>query len=205
MYIPKHFEETNVDLLHEFIRCNPFAILVTSIDSGLNADHIPVYLNTEDMNRVCLQGHIATANPLWKKLSGAQEVLLIFQGSNAYITPSWLPSKKADSKVVPTWNYSAVHVKGTIEFIHDPVWKLNLLNKQTDQHEGKLEKPWLVSDAPTEFIEKLLPAIVGFEVVVNEIVGKFKFSQNQSKENRAGIAEGLEKLGHEMTTKIPLE
>jgi transcriptional regulator len=205
MYIPKHFEETNVDLLHEFIRCNPFAILVTSIDSGLNADHIPVYLNTEDMNRVCLQGHIATANPLWKKLSGTQDVLLIFQGSNAYITPSWLPSKKVDGKVVPTWNYSAVHVKGRLECIHDPAWKIKLLNKQTDQHEGKLEKPWLVSDAPTEFIEKLLPAIVGFEVVVNEIIGKFKLSQNQSKENRIGIAESLEKADHEMAKEISRE
>ncbi|MFZ6818920.1 FMN-binding negative transcriptional regulator [Undibacterium sp. Ji22W] len=202
MYIPKHFEESNINVLHEFIRCNPFAILVTNIDSGLNADHIPVYLNTENINRVCLQGHIAASNPLWKNLSENQEALLIFQGGNAYITPSWFPSKKLNGKVVPTWNYSAVHVKGSIEFIHEPTWKINLLNNLTAHQEKKLEMPWQVSDAPLEYIEKLLPAIVGFEILVNEIFGKFKLSQNQSQENRIGIAEGLEKQGHEMAKRI---
>src|SRR5690606_28816076 len=109
------------------------------------------------------------------------------------ITPSWFPSKKVDGKVVPTWNYSAVHVGGNITFIHDSSWKSELLNNLTSQQEDKLENPWSVSDAPSDFIEKLLSAIVGFEVVVNEIFGKFKLSQNQSKENRMGIAEGLEK------------
>lgn len=205
MYIPKHFEESNVNVLHEFIRCNPFAILVTYIDSGLNADHIPVFLNTENINKVCLQGHIAASNPLWENLSENKEVLLIFQGGNAYITPSWVPSKKVNAKVVPTWNYSSVHVKGSIEFIHEPSWKINLLNKLTAHQEAKLENPWQVSDAPSEFIKKLLPAIVGFEVVVNEIFGKFKLSQNQSQENRIGIAEGLERQGHEMAKEISQE
>lgn len=205
MYIPKHFEESNIEALHEFIRCNPFAILVTNIDSGLNADHIPVYLNTDNKNKVCLHGHIAASNPVWKNISGNSDVLLIFQSSHAYITPSWFPSKKVDGKVVPTWNYSAVHVKGSIEFIHEPSWKINLLNNLTAHQEEKLENPWQVSDAPSEFIEKLLPEIVGFEVVVNEIFGKFKLSQNQSKENRMGIAEGLEKQGHEMAKEISQE
>ncbi len=205
MYIPKHFEESNSEALHEFIRCNPFAILVTNTDGGLNADHLPLYLNAENPARVCVQGHVATSNPIWNNIAASQQVLLIFQGANAYITPKWLPSKKTNSKVVPTWNYSAVHVKGNIEFIHDPSWKIALLNNLTAQQEEKLEKPWLVSDAPVEFIEKLLPAIVGFEIVVEEIFGKFKLSQNQSQENRIGIAEGLEKQGHEMAKEIPQE
>jgi transcriptional regulator len=204
MYIPKHFEEVDIEVLHEFMKCNPFATLVTNTDSGLNAEHIPVYVNTEDTSRVCVQGHIATSNSLWRKISSAQESLLIFQGSNAYITPSWFPSKETNGKVVPTWNYSAVHVKGIIEFIHEPAWKLELLNNLTAIHENKLENPWRVSDAPKEFIEKLLPAIVGFEIVVKEVQGKFKLSQNQPQENRSGIAQGLEKQGHEMAGQISI-
>ena len=203
MYRPKHFDEANIDVLHEFIRCNPFAVLVTETESGLNADHLPVYLNTEHAARVCIQGHIAKSNPLWKNTIKPQETLLIFQGGDAYITPSWLPSKKSDGKVVPTWNYSAVHVTGSIEFIHDSAWKINLLNTLTSQHEAQMENPWQVSDAPTEYIEKLLPAIVGFEVEVKEMGGKFKLSQNQSQENRAGIAQGLAGQGHEMAKHIP--
>nr|WP_324257206.1 FMN-binding negative transcriptional regulator [Cellvibrio fontiphilus] len=202
MYIPKHFAESDNNQLYEFIRSNPFALLVTNTETGLNADHLPVYLNTQNSRKVCVQGHIASANPLWKNILGLQEALLIFQGCNAYITPSWMPSKKTDGKVVPTWNYSAVHVKGRIEFIHEPCWKLELLNNLTTQQENELQHPWAVSDAPAEYIEKLLPAIVGFEVVVNEVVGKFKLSQNQSLENRAGIAKGLKKQGHKMAEKI---
>lgn len=202
MYIPKHFAESDSDLLYEFIRGNPFALLVTNTQSGLNADHLPVYLNTQNPHKVCIQGHIASANPLWKNITGLQQSLLIFQGSNAYISPSWLPSKKTDGRVVPTWNYSAVHVKGCIEFIHDPSWKLALLNNLTAQQENKLEYPWLVADAPEEYIQKLLPAIVGFEVVVSEVMGKFKLSQNQSTENQTGIAEGLEQQHPLMAEQI---
>ncbi|RYE56951.1 MAG: FMN-binding negative transcriptional regulator [Sphingobacteriales bacterium] len=203
MYIPKHFEESNNDVLHEFIRCNPFAVLVTTLESGLNADHLPVYLNTENKERICVQGHIATSNPLWKNITNAQESLLIFQASNSYISPGWFPSKEIDGRVVPTWNYTAVHVKGNIEFIHEPFWKMTLLENLTTRHEEKFKQPWLVSHAPTEFIEKLLPAVVGFEIVVKEIFGKFKLSQNQSQENRAGIIQGLEEQGHEMAKQIP--
>ncbi len=202
MYIPKHFEESNINVLHDFIRCNPFAVLITHSDEGLSADHIPVYLNTENLERICVQGHIASANPLWKTIADGQESLLIFQGGNAYITPSWFPSKKVNARVVPTWNYTAVHVKGNIAFIHDSAWKLRLLNNLTAQQEEKLQHPWQVADAPAEFVEKLFPAIVGFEIEIKEIFGKFKLSQNQSLENRVGIAIGLEAQGHAMAKEI---
>lgn len=202
MYIPKHFEESNVTVLHGFIRQHPFATLITTTKDGLNADHLPVFLNTTDASQIRLQGHIATSNPLWKNISENSDCLIIFQGDNAYITPNWMPSKQINGKVVPTWNYTAVHVKGTIIFIHDESWKLELLDKLTNEHEEKFYKPWEVSDAPVEFINKLLPAIVGFEISVNEISGKFKLSQNQSPENRVGIANGLEAFGLELAQQI---
>jgi transcriptional regulator len=141
--------------------------------------------------------------PALENITNAQESLLIFQASNSYISPGWFPSKEIDGRVVPTWNYTAVHVKGNIEFIHEPFWKMTLLENLTTRHEEKFKQPWLVSDAPAEFIEKLLPAVVGFEIVVKEIFGKFKLSQNQSQENRAGIIQGLEEQGHEMAKQIP--
>ncbi len=202
MYIPTHFEEANRDRLYDFIRCNPFATLVTNTPMGLSADHLPVYLNTENSERICLQGHIATKNPLWKNISDLQDTLLIFQGTNAYITPHWYPSKKIDGKVVPTWNYSAVHIKGKIEFFHEPSWKLNLLNHLTDHQEQNFAQPWRVSDAPADFIEKLLSAIVGFEVVVNEIYGKCKLSQNQNEDNKKGVIQGLREQEHPMAMQI---
>jgi transcriptional regulator len=202
MYLPKHFEENNAAVLYEFIRCNPFAVLVTNGADGLSADHIPILLNTDNEERICLQGHIAASNSLWKTLVNPHDTLVIFQGSNSYITPGWYPTKKIDGRVVPTWNYTAVHVKGEIEFIHEPGWKMTLLNNLTLSHEEKFSQPWSVSDAPPEFIEKLLPAIVGFEIIIKEIFGKFKLSQNQPLENRVGIAQSLEEQGHEMAGKI---
>jgi len=202
MYIPKHFEESNVTVLHDFIRQHPFATLITTTKDGLNADHLPVFLNTTDASQIRLQGHIATSNPLWKNISANSDCLIIFQGDNAYITPNWMPSKQINGKVVPTWNYTAVHVKGTLTFIHDESWKLALLEKLTNEHEAKFYKPWEVSDAPVEYINKLLPAIVGFEISVSEISGKFKLSQNQSQENRVGIANGLETFGLELAQHI---
>ncbi len=202
MYIPTHFKESNCERLYDFIRCNPFATLVTKTHTGLSADHLPVYLNTHNSNRVCLQGHIATQNPLWKNINDTEEALLIFQGTNAYIKPDWLPSKKVNGEVVPTWNYSAVHINGNISFFHESSWKLNLLNHLTDHQEQKFAHPWSISDAPNEFIEKLLPAIVGFEVVINEIVGKFKLSQNQTEDNRSGIVQGLREQDHPMAIQM---
>lgn len=202
MYNPAHFEESNPEHLHEFIRCNSFATLVTKTREGLTADHLPIYLSRTKSGQALVQGHIATQNPLWKHITDTDETLLIFQGNNSYITPSWLASKKMNGKVVPTWNYTAVHVKGNIRFIHDPSWKLTLLNQLTDQHEAGRSEAWSVSDAPEEFIEKLLPAIVGFEIEVKDIIGKCKLSQNQTKANRVSIANNLNELKHPMATEI---
>lgn len=171
------------------------ATLVVNSDDGLQANHIPLLLAERKPGNFVLQGHIAAANPLWK--IGIQgDVLAIFQGPAAYVTPSWYPSKQEHGKVVPTWNYTAVHATGELSFIHDNDWKLDLVQRLTEQMEASKPQPWKVSDAPKAFTQKLLPAIVGFEIAVVDMVGKWKVSQNQPEANQQGVREGLEAAGH---------
>ena len=198
MYTPKHFAVNNQEELLAFVNAFPFATLVSNGDDGLNAEHIPMLVHVDDENRVCLQAHIAKANKLWQNLANQADVLVIFQGENAYITPNWYPSKKVDGKAVPTWNYRAVHIKGTINFIHDAEWKLALLEKLTNTHEQSQPAPWSISDAPKDYIEQRLTGIVGVEIQVYDIQGKFKISQNQSAENKNGVRDGLAKAQHSM-------
>jgi len=202
MYAPKAFDEGNMDSMLELIQSYPFATLVTAGVNGLNAEHIPFLVKTEGDEIAVLQAHIAYSNPLWESCVNGDDVLVVFQGVNSYISPNWYPSKSKDSKVVPTWNYTAVHVKGSIEFIHDSEWKLLLLNDLTEKHEKGQDTPWAMRDAPAEFIDKLLPAIVGIEINVSSIQGKSKLSQNQSIENRKGVKDGLEGIGHKMAGLI---
>lgn len=202
MYRPKQFEQNDPESMLDFIRTNPFASLVSNSANGLNAEHIPFLVRTNSGSKTVLCAHIAKANPLWKELRDGDSVLVLFQGSNSYISPNWYPSKQTDSRVVPTWNYTAVHAKGDIEFIHDAKWLLSLLNDLTGAQEQAQEQPWKVSDAPEKFIERQLSAIVGIEIVVDDLIGKFKLSQNQSAENRQGVKSGLRKVGHEMSDLI---
>ena len=139
--------------------------------------------------KLFLQGHIAKANPLWK--TTPKEVLVIFTGPDSYISPSYYSSKQVDGKAVPTWNYVAVHIKGSLRFIHDAHWCLNLVSRLSTQHEQERDKPWSVSDAPQEYIEKMLSAVVGLEIEVNSLVCKVKASQNQTSENKQGVVSGL--------------
>ncbi|AWX99235.1 transcriptional regulator [Marinomonas primoryensis] len=202
MYAPKHFEVKDQAELLEFIKAFPFASLVTNGTEGLNADHIPMLVRVDAENKVFLQGHIAKANTLWQKVVSKADVLVIFQGDNAYISPNWYPSKQRDGKAVPTWNYQAVHVKGSIEFIYEVEWKLALLEKLTNTHEQTQSAPWSMSDAPQEYIDRLQAAVVGVEIEVTDIQGKFKLSQNQSDENKSGVREGLTKTKHPMAQLI---
>ena len=186
----------------KFMRAHPFASLVSHNEHGLNAEHIPFLIRTNTSSGTMLCAHIAKANPLWKALESGASVLVLFQGDNSYISPNWYPSKKTDSRVVPTWNYTAVHAKGRIEFIHDSEWLLSLLNDLTQFHEQTQSRPWEVSDAPEGFIERQLSAIVGLEIVVDDVLGKFKLSQNQSSENRQGVQSGLKRCGRDMADLI---
>ncbi|TBR43923.1 FMN-binding negative transcriptional regulator [Marinomonas agarivorans] len=190
MFITKNFRQDNIEQLRSLICSYPFATFITHTKDQLEVNHLPFYLHQSN-GKDRLQGHIARANPLWKNLKEQSEVLVIFQGPHCYISPSYYPSKKETGKVVPTWNYVVVQVKGSITFIEDKAWKIDMLNRLTDQHETKQVDPWSVADAPDEYTQRLLHAIVGIEVEVSSMIGKWKVSQNQSEENKQGVINHL--------------
>jgi transcriptional regulator len=190
MYIPKHFEVTNIKVLHELIHAYPLATLVTTSKTGLNANHIPMHLAAYEPYGI-LQGHVALANPILEDIKGENQSLAIFHGPNAYITPSWYETKKEHGKVVPTWNYVVVHAYGTLQIIDDPDWLRAQIETLTDQHEAQFSEPWAVADAPVEFTEKLLESIVGIELKITQLVGKWKVNQNQPLKNKISVIEGL--------------
>jgi transcriptional regulator len=172
------------------MRAHPLAAVITKSSAGLNAEHLPLLLFDSDEFEGVLQGHVARANPLWENVSDGSEVLAIFQGPNQYISPKWYPSKKEHGKVVPTWNYLAVHARGRIQWNQDPSWLRQHLEAATKVHEGS-DQPWRVSDAPSDFVERMLSAIVGFEVPISDLKGKWKLSQNRGQEDRLGVIAGL--------------
>ena len=168
-----------------------FATLVTRGDQGLIASHAPVELLEEPRPYGCLQGHLARANPQWRDFEAGCETLVIFQGPQAYVSPSWYPSKKEHGKVVPTWNYLAVHAYCRPRCFHEPDELIPLLRRLTEKHESRNAEPWKVDDAPSDFIAGMARAIVGFELVIERLDGKWKLSQNRSAEDRRGVREGL--------------
>ena len=190
MHVPKQFEQNDLTEFTDLINNYPFATLITNSDLGLEANHIPFILDQSNGKNI-LQGHIAKVNSLWKNLKDKSEVLVVFHGPNCYISPNYYPTKKETGKVVPTWNYVAVHVKGVLSYVHDEGWKLDLLNDLTTQHEAGQVIPWSISDAPEEYIQKMLSAIVGLEVDIASITGQWKLSQNQPDVNRLGVVAGL--------------
>ena len=195
MYLPKHFEETRVQVLHELIRAHPLGALVALTASGLDANHIPFEVDPDPAPFGTLRGHIARANPLWRDYSREAEVLAIFQGPGAYISPSWYPTKRETGKVVPTWNYAVVHAHGTLRFIDDRAWLRAFVERLTNRHEAGRPDPWKVTDAPPDYIERQLGAIVGLEIPITRLIGKWKVSQNRPAEDRDGAVEGLRQQG----------
>jgi transcriptional regulator len=191
MYVPTHFEETRVDVMHELIRAHPFASLVTITSNGLNANHIPLELQPDPAPFGTLRGHIARANPMWRESSSEANALAIFQGPNSYISPSWYPTKEETGKVVPTWNYAIVHAHGPLRVIEDRDWLRQLVGRLTDHHESNRSQPWRVSDAPADYIEKTLDAIVGLEMPIARLIGKWKVSQNRPAKDQVGVVENL--------------
>jgi transcriptional regulator len=195
MYIPKYFEETDIGILHELMMLHPLATVVTSADGELVVNHLPLLIyggeNGENEKFGVLRGHVARANPLWRQFTGAADAVAVFQGPQAYISPSWYPSKHLDGKQVPTWNYAVVHAHGSPRIIEDANWLYAHLNDMTDKHESEHALPWKVSDAPKDFTDKLLNAIVGIEMPIARIEGKWKVSQNRARGDRLGVAAGL--------------
>ncbi len=197
MYVPRLFSEDRVPVLHETIRQVGLGTLVTSGPGGLVASHVPMLVEAAPEPYGTLIGHLARANPHWRDFTagtvGGTEALAMFLGPEAYISPAWYATKAATGKVVPTWNYAAVHATGPIEIVEDEAGLLDIVTRLTAVHEAGRDAPWQVSDAPADFIAGMLKAIVGFRIRVARLEGKWKMSQNRPPEDRAGVVDGLKR------------
>lgn len=190
MYTPPAFRQNDLVLLHQQINACPLATLVNQGANGLQASHLPLLLAADEGEFGTLYGHFARANPHWRELLQG-ETLAIFQGPQAYISPAWYPSKAEHGKAVPTWNYIAVHARGQAQLIEDPEGLLQLVSRLSAQHEAGREQPWAVSEAPTDYIDTMLRAIVGFALPIQRLEGQWKLSQNRTAADREGVHKGL--------------
>ena len=194
MYQVAAFLEERIDVMHALIRAHPLAVLVTGAGGILEANHLPLLIDPLPSPQGTLRGHVARANPLWRQVQETEhenEVLTIFQGPQVYVTPSWYPEKRASGKVVPTWNYAVVHARGPLIIHDDRDWLRDLVSRLTDQQEAGRAQPWGIADAPADYIERMLGAIVGIEIPISRIEGKWKVSQNRADADRAGVVDGL--------------
>ena len=196
MYVPKHFEETHVPVLHDLIRAHPLGALVTLTGGGLDANHVPFEIDPAPAPFGTLRAHVARANPVWRESRDAQ-VLVIFQGPSTYVSPAWYPTKQETGKVVPTWNYAVVHAHGPLRVIDDRAWLRAFVETLTNRHEASRPEPWAVSDAPADYVDGMVAGIVGLEVPIARLVGKWKVSQNRPAQDRTGVVEGLRREGGE--------
>lgn len=195
MYQPAHFVEPRLEVKHDLIRAHPFGLLV-SIEGGLPvANALPFFLDAAAAPLGVLRGHVARSNPQWQGLKTAPESLVIFQGPHTYVTPSWYQTKQETGKVVPTWNYVMVQVRGKMRVIEDRTWLLDMVTSLTDIHEGPRAEPWRVTDAPPAYLDAMLKAIVGLEMEITSIDGKWKVSQNRSAADMQGLIAGLATQG----------
>lgn len=195
MYVPSHFAVPQLDALHRFMRAHPFAAIVIQANGELSADHIPLLLQPEERLNGMLLGHVARANPLWRHAGEGVPCLVVFRGVEHYISPNGYASKAATGKVVPTWNYEAVHVSGTVRAVDDRAWLRCFLEALTAEHERSQAKPWKIDDAPADYVETMLGAVVGIEITIERIVGKAKLSQNQPSANRRSLTAALRASG----------
>jgi transcriptional regulator len=201
MYTPKHFDEPEITVLHQLMRERPLATLVTLGTDGPEANAVPLHLAETDassqgqQSQGVLRGHVARANPLWQEHPPETPVLAIFHGPEGYISPSWYATKAETGKVVPTWNYVVVHARGLLRTIDDPQWIRAQIDALTSEQETAFDHPWSTADAPADFIDKLVGAVVGIEIAITRLQGKWKVSQNQPLPNRLGVIQGLEARG----------
>ena len=191
MYLPSHFAESRPEVLHALVQSHPLSTLVTLGDAGLVADQIPLFLRADAGPAGTLVGHVARANPLWRSTRLETQVLAIFQGPQHYVSPGWYPGKQEHGKVVPTWNYVVVQAQGILQIHDDPQWVRAQVSQLTTQQERTSAKPWAVDDAPREYTDTMLKAIVGISIEITHWSGKWKVSQNQTAANRAGVVEAL--------------
>ena len=197
------FAETDPLVLRELMHAHPLATLITLASTGLNANPMPLIWHDDGSEFGTLRGHCARANALWQDYSVEHGALAVFQGHTAYISPSWYATKSETHKVVPTYNYATVQAQGELVIHDDATWLLALLNDLTDSHEAKFNTPWSVNDAPADYISQMMRAIVGFEIKIKSLMGKWKVSQNQPARNQAGVSAGLQESGnHDMAAYV---
>lgn len=190
MYVPDHFAERRTRVMHALMRSHPLAAIVRGGADGPEADHLPVELDAEAGPFGTLRGHVARANPLAEAADGLG-VLAIFQGPQAYVRPGWYATKHETGQVVPTWNYAVVHAYGPIRIVRDAAWLHALVERLTDAHEGGRSAPWRVTDAPAPYVDRMVQGIVGFEIPIARLQGKWKMSQNRLEPDRRGVIAGL--------------
>lgn len=191
MYTPRHFEETRLDVMHALIAANPFGALVRVGPNGMDADHLPFEIvpPSEDAPHGTLRAHVARGNPVWRE--AGTEVLVMFASPSAYISPEFYEQKAINGKVVPTWNYAVVHAHGRLRVMDDPAWVRSLVERLTKQHEAGRPNPWKVADAPDDYIDTMLKAVVGIEILIGKLEGKWKIRQNRSDTDQKRVSDGL--------------
>ncbi len=195
MYQPPLFREDDIEVQHALIRAHPLGLLITAGASGLIANAIPFHLDAGASERGTLRLHFARANPQWRDIEAGAAPLIVFQGADSYVTPSWYETKRETGKVVPTWNYAMVQVRGAARVIDDADWLMAQISALTTQHEQPREKPWAVGDAPEAYVRAQMRGIVGIEIEITAIEGKWKVSQNRPVADREGVAAGLDDAG----------
>lgn len=205
MYQPAHHREDRLEVQHQLIREHPFGLLITAGPSGLLANPVPFTLEVSLGVKGTIRTHLARPNAQWRELDGEREALVVFQGPQAYVTPSWYPSKSETGKAVPTWNYVTVQVRGRARAVEDGDWLRAQIDVLTRQHEEKRAVPWEVSDAPNEFIDQLVRVIVGVEIEIMSIEGKWKVSQNRPEADRYGVHAGFKSQGAEAMAALVAE
>jgi len=205
MYVPPHFEVSNPEILQDLIAHHPLGVLVTQSESGLNANHIPFELEANSSTNGILRAHVARNNPVWQLSANGDEVLVVFQADDAYISPNWYPSKHETHQQVPTWNYRVVHAYGKITICDDEKYVRALVGRLTKKHEASQPKPWKMSDAPRDYMEMMVKSIVGIEIEITQMIGKFKLSQNRENRDRLNAGKVLVEQGNEVLGKAMLD
>lgn len=195
MYQPPHFREERIEVQHDLIRSHPLGLLITAGPGGLMANPIPFLVYAEGGPRGLLRAHVSRANPQWRELQTVDECLVVFQGPQDYVTPSWYPTKQESGKVVPTWNYVTLHVYGRPRAIEDAAWLRRQIDDLTALKEGGRIDPWRVDDAPADYVAAQIRGIVGIEIPITRSEGKWKVSQNRPEADRAGVAAGFRAQG----------
>ena len=205
MYIPSHFEESDPNRLHALIASHPLGILVTHGASGLDANHLPFELEAGQGSLGTLHTHVARANAVWKDIASGDEVLVVFRAADAYISPNWYPSTHEQHRQVPTWNYSVVHAHGRVTIRDDERYVRALVGRLVKHHESGEPSPWRMADSPPTFINEMLALLVGLEIEISRLVGKFKLGQNKEAGDILGAAQALKARGHDAVGDAMLE